>query len=411
MSHILLEMLLEMADFRGFDPRGDSSSPARVPQRVRKQRPIFAINSLVPAASRRMPWRGHWHAADACDKEPRSVASGVAMTTILTSRRRFVTGALAALASPGAAASPAPPGQLVAVRGTRLFIDDSGPRDAPALLYLHGGPGAGSYDFQLYQRDRLNRALRVVIMDQRGVLRSDPIVHMRMNDLVEDCEAVRQALGIRTWCVLGHSFGGQVALRYAVAHPSSLRGVVFENSSFSIASSVRSLLRGARKVAIERSRHDVAASVDAIFRHRRTSRQLWDAFGKIGSQLGPERERLYVHQPALRGFFERMQKSSGLGDALWARAAGQVAALTGEGRIFDDLMPWLSRMEACALLLHGDYDYVAAADQRQAFLHSGRNRQIEHFADSAHFIHVEEPDVFARSVIQFVSDPRTPRPA
>src|SRR5258706_14347448 len=53
-----------------------------------------------------------------------------------------------------------------------LFVDVRGQASRPALLFLHGGPGQGAYDFMAMQGDRLGNALRVVRLDQRGVDRS-----------------------------------------------------------------------------------------------------------------------------------------------------------------------------------------------------------------------------------------------
>ncbi|MBO0808646.1 MAG: alpha/beta hydrolase [Actinobacteria bacterium] len=44
---------------------------------------------------------------------------------------------------------------------------------------------------------------------------------------VADLEALRQALGHETWWVGGHSWGAELALRYALAHPGRARGVVY----------------------------------------------------------------------------------------------------------------------------------------------------------------------------------------
>ena len=49
-------------------------------------------------------------------------------------------------------------GQLVEVNGTRLFLDVRGSEDAPPLLYIHGGPGMGSYGFMTAVGDGLVRA-------------------------------------------------------------------------------------------------------------------------------------------------------------------------------------------------------------------------------------------------------------
>ncbi len=65
---------------------------------------------------------------------------------------------------------------LVSVNGTGLFVDDRGDATAPALLFIHGGPGQSCYDFMQIQGDRLARRLRIIGVDQRGTLRSDPLL-------------------------------------------------------------------------------------------------------------------------------------------------------------------------------------------------------------------------------------------
>jgi proline iminopeptidase len=45
---------------------------------------------------------------------------------------------------------------------------------------------------------------------------------MTWDNLTADAEALRQALGFDKWAVLGHSFGGMVALEYALRYPQSL---------------------------------------------------------------------------------------------------------------------------------------------------------------------------------------------
>ena len=49
---------------------------------------------------------------------------------------------------------------------------------------------------------------------------------MTMENLTADADALRQALGFEKWAVLGHSFGGNVALEYALRYPQSLSHLV-----------------------------------------------------------------------------------------------------------------------------------------------------------------------------------------
>src|ERR1044071_4787440 len=92
--------------------------------------------------------------------------------------------------------------RYVEVGGTRLFLDLRGDPADPPLLYLHGGPGMSCHDFMMWQGELLSRSCHLIGLDQRGVLRSDPLPEPLTDDvLVDDCEAVREALDIPQWTV------------------------------------------------------------------------------------------------------------------------------------------------------------------------------------------------------------------
>src|SRR6266487_4818938 len=56
-----------------------------------------------------------------------------------------------------------------------LYADIRGDAGAPALLFLHGGPGQGCYEFMAIQGGLLGRSVRLIGIDQRGVDRSAPL--------------------------------------------------------------------------------------------------------------------------------------------------------------------------------------------------------------------------------------------
>src|SRR5690348_10492942 len=86
------------------------------------------------------------------------------------------------------------------------------------LLILHGGPGA-SHDYFLPYLLPLARHHRLVFIDERGSGRSqklqDPSGYT-VENMVEDVEAVRQALSLDKITLLGHSYGGVLAQAYAL---------------------------------------------------------------------------------------------------------------------------------------------------------------------------------------------------
>ena len=313
-------------------------------------------------------------------------------------RREALTFPAAGLAMGSIANAQIAAGQWLAIRGTRLYVEDTGLRDAPALLYLHGGPGAGSFDFSLYQRDRLNLTLRTVIFDQRGVLRSDPVETCTVADLVEDCEALRRALGITAWTVIGHSFGGMLALLYATAYPSSVTRVIFENPAVDVRTSVKALLIASARVLDRIGRPAEAAKTRALAASAAATPDLWRQFGDLGTVLGGHRDDLYTHQPALHDFFAKMIARSGLPAETWAHGSHQQSLLSRDPALFEDHMPLLAGLTVPSILFKGAFDHVTPGEQVAALARAPGAATPVHFADSAHFIHVEEPDAYAAAV-------------
>ncbi|MFF0266486.1 alpha/beta fold hydrolase [Kribbella sp. NPDC004536] len=132
---------------------------------------------------------------------------------------------------------------LTEIRDTRLYVDQHGDADAPPVLFIHGGPGAGSYDFLKLQGERLSHSFHLIGVDQRGVQQSDPLTGpVSELDLVADYEALREKLGIAQWSVISHSYGGRIALRYAAMHPDAISKVVFENPGWDMVLATETLV-------------------------------------------------------------------------------------------------------------------------------------------------------------------------
>ncbi|MEP6618858.1 MAG: alpha/beta hydrolase [bacterium] len=99
-----------------------------------------------------------------------------------------------------------------------LYWAEYGDANAPALLLLHGGPGA-SHEYLLPQMLELAREHRVVCYDQRGGGRSkydDDRAPIGWTQQVADVALVATELGIAPLTLVGYSWGGLLALLYAI---------------------------------------------------------------------------------------------------------------------------------------------------------------------------------------------------
>jgi proline iminopeptidase len=108
-----------------------------------------------------------------------------------------------------------------------LYVEESGNPEGIPVLVVHGGPGGGCEDTQrrFFDAERY----RIILMDQRGAGRSQPLAELEGNTtqaLVADMEVVRHFLGIDRWILFGGSWGSTLSLVYAQAYPHCVSGLV-----------------------------------------------------------------------------------------------------------------------------------------------------------------------------------------
>ena len=122
---------------------------------------------------------------------------------------------------------PSDTGQLPLTAGHSMYWEVMGNPNGPAVVFLHGGPGAGAAPDHRRFFDPAH--YRIVVYDQRGAGRSTPLGEVRDNttqDLIADLERLREHLGLEGWLVFGGSWGSTLALAYAQAHPARVRALI-----------------------------------------------------------------------------------------------------------------------------------------------------------------------------------------
>ncbi len=106
-----------------------------------------------------------------------------------------------------------------------LQVRDEGPKDAPALIFLHGFPE--SHRTWRHQFPHFAGRYRCIAPDQRGYRHSSKPGgpdHYRAELLVGDVFALADALDVASFTVVGHDWGGAIAWAVAMAGQPSARG-------------------------------------------------------------------------------------------------------------------------------------------------------------------------------------------
>jgi proline iminopeptidase len=300
-----------------------------------------------------------------------------------------------------------------------LFADIRGGAGAPVLLFLHGGPGQGCHDFMAIQGDLLGRSVRLIGIDQRGVDRSAPLpvpadsaegtgrragdAALTVADLVEDCEAVRQALGIDRWAVAGQSFGGRLALRYAAAHPGHTSAVIFENPVWDLAASARAALLPIAAMLAERGNTAAAQAALAAAAGDRAAGPLRDAYLAALAGLGDDRESFFVPSPDTRARLAEVRRTHERPDGS-AGDEGSMrhhVAIVADPAAAEPVQHLLAGVQVPMLLIVGGHDPLTSPEQRAAFRSAPRGRVLEVPA-AGHFVHADDPLHYASAVADFV---------
>ena len=257
------------------------------------------------------------------------------------------------------------------------------------LLLLHGGPGfPHDYLEDLAQLAQGGRA--VVFYDQLGCGRSDhpdDAALWVMNTFVEEIDAVRKAIGLGRVHLLGHSWGGWLALEYALRHPPGLTSLILASTC----ASVPAFAAEARRL-----KESLPARVrETIDRH--------EAAGTTHDDAYVEATMAYYSRWVCRRdpFPEHVMRSlMNVREEVYGAMQGPDWKVTGNLKDWD-VTDRLGELDLPVLITSGRHDVMTSTLVKPLL---ARIRGAEHalFEESAHLAMAEEPERYLRVVESFL---------
>jgi len=184
----------------------------------------------------------------------------------------------------------------LSIRDTSLYVEVVG--HGYPLVLMHGGPGADHWSLSTFRR--LADQFTLVFYDHRCNGRSDgpPVSSMTWENLTADADALRERLGFDSWAVLGHSFGGQVALEYALRYPKSLSHLILVDTG---GSEWWSRQNGPDLLAARGYRRSTVELARKFFAGRIAPNEMLPAMMRFGSAYYHRRGLIQVARAMLRG--------------------------------------------------------------------------------------------------------------
>ncbi|AWI26629.1 alpha/beta hydrolase [Flavobacterium pallidum] len=136
------------------------------------------------------------------------------------------------------------------VSAQQLYTKTFGSEKAKPILFLHGGPGYNSANFEASTAQKLaDEGYFVIVYDRRGEGRStDEHAKFTFEETFKDIDGLLEQFKIQKVTLMGHSFGGVVATLYAEKHPEKINAVILVGAPIALQESFANIIERCRKI-------------------------------------------------------------------------------------------------------------------------------------------------------------------
>ena len=270
------------------------------------------------------------------------------------------------------------------VDGSALVPDGDRMAERPVLFLVHGGPGSDHSVFKPAFTP-LRDVAQLVYHDMRGCGRSAPADPRTctLAQNIADLDALRAHLGVERISLLGSSYGGMVALGYALEYPDRLANLILVATAPS-----HRFLDEARAIVEERGTPDQV----------RVCRALWEGSFESLEQL---HEYYRVMGPLYARSFDPEAAEEG-----WGRGIRSYPALNRGFGDFLRTFDYVDRLHEIAcptLILAGEHDWICPPSQSRLMAERIPRSHLKIFERSSHAIAADETEAFLRVVGGFLT--------
>lgn len=288
----------------------------------------------------------------------------------------------------------------IVVDGVRFWYRVAGPArpGVAPLVFLHGGPGYNSHSFAVQAGPALERTMQVVYYDQRGSGRSERpwTDEYSVERLVQDVEGLRQALGVPQVALMGHSFGGSLALEYAATHPERVSRMVLVGP----ASDIPAACAARVDYLAQRYAADLARARGDTAGRKGVPRDDCDlAFNTLAGEAARRvNDEVMFPDPARGKAQDSIDTAGGL------RNTGELSRALWSNGFLTYRFARHDRVRMPVLILAGAEDYAIGLPSQRALAKTLPAARLTEYAGAGHFPYLDVPERFTRDVERFLDE-------
>ena len=290
---------------------------------------------------------------------------------------------------------------FIDAHGVLIYYTTVG-RGAP-LLIVHGGPGA-SHDYFLPYLLPLARHNRLVFIDERGSGKSQVLEDAKgytVESMVEDVEAVRQALALGKISLLGHSYGGVLAQAYALKYQGNLTHLILASTFPSTKEMNQVFVRMKEKMDPGLRERIEQMEKEGLFGHRKDYEKRRYTNDYMIAAWG-EGYFPYLYQNRPDPNYDPVQGGMTTSWDLYREMWGSDGEFVIDGNLKSvEYTDRLASIHVPTLIIAGDHDECDPSLSRE--MHEKiAGSQIVILPSSGHMTFVDQPNLFISSVDSFL---------
>jgi len=279
----------------------------------------------------------------------------------------------------------------VNVLGFDLFYRQFGEPRKGEILCLHGGPGA-THDYLLALADLAGHGYRVTFYDQLGCGRSQLPKNTALfvpERYVEEVEAFRRKMRLGKPHVIGSSWGGMLAIAYALKYQRNMATMTTVGGLQSVPLTVREMERMKRGLPEEVQQTLAKYEAEGDYENPEYLKAVMVFYNRHLCRLSPWPEELtYSLDHVSKPVYGTMNGPNEF-------------TIIGNTRYWD-VTDRLKTIKIPTLVLGGRYDEVSPVVAREIHRHI-RGSELTTFPNSSHLPFWEERESFMKRVIRFLS--------
>lgn len=275
----------------------------------------------------------------------------------------------------------------VPVKGAQIYLRQIG--QGRPIIVLHGGPSF-DHTYLLPDMDRLSDNYRLIYYDQRGRGESvADVQNITVETEIEDIESLRDHLQLDSAVLLGHSWGGYLAMEYAIRHPQRVSTLILMNTS--VASHDDYLLfeqeLRRRTAALEEQMNELSASRKYVEGDPETVARYYRLYFSTTVKQPEHLNRLHLNFPK-KGILRGRQASERQLRGTWDSTSFNI-------------IPQLKSLHIPTLMIHGDYDFIPVAAVR-SIAQAIPDARFVLLEDCGHFAYIERPAEVSKEIANFI---------